>query len=91
MLGDPSSRVRSIAASYLLSAETHIAQAGAVLMASLADPVPRIREEALDLFESLGPGGVEILEELQKNDGLTEDFETEQNLDEVIEQAQLSQ
>ena len=85
LLGDPSSRVRLIAASYLLSAETDIAEAGTVLMDSLADPVPRIREQALDLFESLGPRGVEILEELKKSDGLTEDLETEQNLDEVIE------
>ena len=53
LLADPNPRVRLVAASYLLSTGSYDAEAGAVLVDALAAPVPRVREEALDLFESL--------------------------------------
>ena len=71
LVADPNSRVRLIAAGYLLSLseESYDAKAGAVLMAALGDPIPRVREEAHQVFESLGPRGAAILDELQKSDG----------------------
>jgi HEAT repeat protein len=85
LLADPNSRVRLVAASYLLSTESNDAKAGAVLVDALADPVPRVREEALDLFESLGTRGAAILEELQKFDGSNGDPESQEALDPLIE------
>ena len=54
LVADPNSRVRLIAAGSLLSAEPDDADAGAVLVEALGDPALRVREAALDLFESLG-------------------------------------
>jgi HEAT repeat protein len=85
LLADPNSRVRLVAASYLLSTESNDAKAGAVLVDALADPVPRVREEALDLFGSLGTRGAAILEELQKFDGSNGDPESQEALDPLIE------
>ena len=59
-----------IAASSLLSAESSDADAGAVLVEALGDPALRVREAAMELFESLGDGGAAILEGLKKRDGL---------------------
>ena len=78
LVADPSSRVRLIAASSLLAAESNDSNAGAVLMEALADPIPRVREAAMDLFESLGEGGTAILESLQRReeaDGASEPAE----------------
>jgi HEAT repeat protein len=77
LISDPNSSVRLIAASYLLSipGESYDVKAGAVLMAALGDPIPRVRKEAHQLFESLGPRGSTILEELQKSEG-SDEFQT---------------
>src|SRR5439155_23303299 len=65
LVADPNSRVRLIAASSLLAAESSHTQAGDVLMEALGDPALRVREAALDLFESLGTGGAAVLERLK--------------------------
>ena len=46
LVADPNSRVRLIAASSLLSAESGNTIAGAVLLEALEDPAPRVREAA---------------------------------------------
>jgi HEAT repeat protein len=66
---DPNSRIRLIAASSLLYAEPGNSKAGAALMEALGDPVPRVREAALDLLESLGSGGAVLLESLKERAG----------------------
>ena len=70
LVADPNSRVRLIAASSLLSAESNDADAGAVLVEALGDPALRVREAALDLFESLGNEGAAILEGLKERGGM---------------------
>jgi HEAT repeat protein len=62
LVADPNSRVRLIAASSLLVAEPAHILAGAVLAEALEDPVLRVREAALVLFESLGESGTLRLE-----------------------------
>jgi HEAT repeat protein len=69
LVADPNSRVRLIAASSLLSEESSDTTAGAVLVDALGDSALRVREAAMDLFESLGNGGAAILEGLQKRGG----------------------
>ena len=66
LVADPNSRVRLIAASSLLVAEPGNTLAGAVLAESLEDPVLRVREAALVLLDSLGEGGMLLLEELKE-------------------------
>jgi len=66
---DPNSRIRLIAASSLLFAEPGHSKAGAVLMEALGDPALRVREAALELLESLGTGGVALLEDLKLRAG----------------------
>ena len=46
LVADPNSRVRLIAASFLLSAESNNAKAGAVLVEALGDPALRVRKAA---------------------------------------------
>jgi HEAT repeat protein len=53
LVSDSNSRVRLIAASSLLSADSSNSSAGAVLAEALEDPVPRVREAARELVESL--------------------------------------
>jgi HEAT repeat protein len=69
LVADPNSRVRLIDASSLLSEESSDTTAGAVLVDALGDSALRVREAAMDLFESLGNGGAAILEGLQKRGG----------------------
>jgi HEAT repeat protein len=57
LVADPNSRVRLIAASSLLSAESSNSSAGAVLMDALEDPALRMRAAAHELVESLGAAG----------------------------------
>ena len=66
LVADPNSRVRLIAASSLLVADPGNALAGAVLVQSLEDPVLRVREAALVLLDSLGEGGVALLEAMKE-------------------------
>ena len=69
LVADPNSRVRLIAASSLLVAEPGNTLAGAVLVESLDDPVLRVREAALVLLDSLGAGGLALLEEQNESSG----------------------
>jgi HEAT repeat protein len=73
LVADPNSRVRLIAASFLLFAEPGHTKASAVLVEALGDPAPRIREAALELVESLGTGGEAFLEAVTQRDGLEAD------------------
>lgn len=54
LVADPNSRVRLIAASALLFADSSNIDAGAVLIESLEDPALRVRAAAHELVESLG-------------------------------------
>ena len=65
LVADPNSRVRLIAAGSLLAAEPGNTLAGAVLVEALEDPVLRVREAALVLLDSLGEGGMALLEGLK--------------------------
>ncbi|AMV37907.1 HEAT repeat domain-containing protein [Planctomyces sp. SH-PL62] len=65
---DPNARVRLTAAGALLAVEAGDSHAGAVLMEALADPTPRVREAAFDVFESLGDQGALVLEAVQKGE-----------------------
>jgi HEAT repeat protein len=85
LVADPNSRVRLIAASSLLSAESTDADAGAVLVEALGDPALRVREAALDLFESLGDEGAAILEGVKERVGIKGDPELPKALDHLIE------
>ena len=69
LVADSNSRVRLIAASYLLSQESSDTTAGAVLVDALGDPALRVRATAMEVFESLGDGGAAILEGLRERDG----------------------
>ena len=75
LVADPNSRVRLIAAGSLLAAEPGNTMAGAVLVEALEDPVLRVREAALDLLDSLGAGGMALLEELKDTDGQNQELE----------------
>ena len=69
LLADPNSRVRLIAAGSLLAAEPGHIMAGEVLVEALEDSVPRVREAALALLESLGSEGAALLDSLNHSDG----------------------
>ena len=69
LVADPNSRVRLIAAGSVLSEESSDTTAGDVLVEALGDPALRVREAAMDLFESLGNGGTAILDGLKQRDG----------------------
>jgi hypothetical protein len=69
LVADPNSRVRLIAAGSVLAEESSDSTAGDVLVDALGDPALRLREAAMDLFESLGNGGTAILEGLKQRDG----------------------
>ena len=73
LVADPNSRVRLIAARSVLIAESSDANAGAVLFEALGDPAKRIREAALDFFDSLGEKGTAILDGLRNCDGADRD------------------
>jgi HEAT repeat protein len=75
LVADPNSRVRLIAASSLLAAEPGHAQAGAVLVESLEDPVLRVREAALVVLDSLGEGGAALLAELKETTRQSQELE----------------
>ena len=81
LVEDPNSRVRLIAASCVLSEESNDANAGAILIEALGDPALRVREAAMDLFESLGNGSTAILESLRERDGTKEDRQSPKALD----------
>jgi HEAT repeat protein len=85
MVADPNSRVRLIAASFLLAAGLGNAEAGAVLVEVLSDPTPRVRKAALELVESLGPGGSEFINALKDRDGLEGEAELRGTLTRLIE------
>jgi HEAT repeat protein len=53
LVADPNSRVRLIAASSLLSADSSNSSADAVLAEALEDPAPRVRDAANELVDSL--------------------------------------
>ncbi len=72
LVADPNSRVRLIAAGSVLSEELSDTTAGDVLVDALGDSALRVREAAMDLFESLGNGGTAILESLRECDGTEE-------------------
>ncbi|MDG3002270.1 HEAT repeat domain-containing protein [Paludisphaera mucosa] len=75
LTADPNARVRLAAASSLLAEEADHAQAGAVLVDALAHPSPRVREEALEVFESLGDEGAQVLDAVQKGEAVEEKLE----------------
>jgi HEAT repeat protein len=85
LVADANARVRLIAASFLLAAGLGNAEAGAVLVGALGDPALRVRQAALELIESLGPGGAAFLEDLEQRDGLEGEPELRDALARVIE------
>lgn len=66
LTSDPNARVRLEAARALLHHEAGHASAGSVLIDAMADASPRVREEALDIFESLGDEGGAVLEAVRE-------------------------
>ena len=85
LIADPNSRIRLIAASFLLSVEPGDMKVGTVLEEALGDPAPRVRKAALELVESLGTGGAIFLEVLQQRDRLEGETELRVTLARVIE------
>jgi HEAT repeat protein len=69
LLADPNSRVRLIAAGALLAAEPGHVMAGEVLVEALEDSVPRVREAAQALLESLGSEGAAFLAGVNPSNG----------------------
>ena len=67
LVAGPNSRIRLIAASFLLAAGPGSAEAGAVLVEALRAPALRVRRAAL--VESLGTGGAAFLEGLKQRAG----------------------
>lgn len=65
LVADTNSRIRLIAASFVLSAELDNEPAGIVMAEALGDPAPRVRKAALELVESLGQAGAGFLEALR--------------------------
>ncbi len=61
LVADPNSRVRLIAASALLSAESSNPSAGAVVREALEDPALRVRAAAHALVDSLGASGAALV------------------------------
>ena len=80
LAGDANWRIRLVAANSLLAADPGDARAGAVVVAALGDPAPRVRKAALDLVESLGTNGGTFLEALTERAGL----EQEEDLRDVL-------
>ena len=54
-------------------------------MEALGDPVLRVRKAALELVESLGPGGSAFLNALKDREGLEEEAESRITLSRVID------
>jgi HEAT repeat protein len=69
LLTDPNSRVRLIAAGSLLAAEPGHMMAREVLVEALEDSVPRVREAAQALLESLGSEGAACSASLNHSNG----------------------
>jgi len=67
---DPNPRVRLAAAGALLSVDPDDAQAAAVLLDALADPAARVRETALEVFESLGEAAARALDAVLREQGV---------------------
>jgi HEAT repeat protein len=65
LVEDPNPRIRLIAAGSRLTAGSTDPNAGIVLVESLGNPAPRVRDEALCVFESLGQQGAAILDALR--------------------------
>jgi HEAT repeat protein len=85
LVADPNSRVRLVAAGFLLAAGLGGAEAGAVLVDALGDPAKRVRTAALELVESLGTGGTAFLEGLKQRDGLEGEADLRDALARLIE------
>jgi hypothetical protein len=85
LVADPNSRVRLIAASFLLAAGLGNAEADAVLVEALGDPALRVRKAALELVESLGTSGAAFLEGLKQRDGLEGEADLRDALTRLIE------
>jgi HEAT repeat protein len=73
LTADSHPRVRLTAASSLLSQEADNAAAGAALVEALTDTAPRVRDEAHEVFESLGDEGTVVLDRLLKNGAAVKD------------------
>jgi HEAT repeat protein len=89
LVADPNSRVRLIAASFLLAAGLGGAEAGAVLVEALGDPALRVRRAALELVESLGTGGAAFLEGLKQRAGLEGEADLQDALARLIERLEI--
>jgi HEAT repeat protein len=85
LLADTNPRLRLIAAGVLLEADATHAQAGAILEAALADPLPRMRRAAIDLIEALDARGTAFLELLRRQAQGEVEPELADRLDQLIE------
>lgn len=69
LTADSNARVRLEAARALLGLESANATAGTVLVDAMADPSPRVREEAMEIFEALGDGAGAVLDAVRESAG----------------------
>ncbi|WP_165250401.1 HEAT repeat domain-containing protein [Paludisphaera soli] len=74
---DPNPRVRLAAAGAILSVDPDDHQAAAVLLDALADPTTRVRETALEVFESLGEEASKALDAVLREQGVAMPTEPE--------------
>jgi HEAT repeat protein len=84
LVDDPNSRIRLIAASFLLVHDATHSRAAVVVGEALVDPVLRLRKAALELVASLGGRGVTWLDVLQQRARVEEDAALRQLLVELL-------
>jgi len=85
LVADPNSRVRLIAAGFLLGAGQDDPTSIGVLMEALSDPAIRVRKSALELIETLGERATEFLEALKRRGDLEEDEDLRISIAQLIE------
>jgi hypothetical protein len=80
LVEDANLRICLIAASWLLSVNATHAQASAVVRESLGNPTVRLRQAALALLKSLGPGAATFLDIIRSRTTLEEEPELREAL-----------
>lgn len=85
LIEDANSRIRLIAAGFLLVQDPDHAQAASVVVAALADPALRLRKVALEVIASLDPRGAAFLDSLRQQCAREEEPEVREGLARLIE------
>src|SRR5262249_46588871 len=84
LIEDPNSKVRLLAACFLLTRDTTHAKAAEILTTTLADPAVRLHTTTLELIEALGPGAAVFHEVIARRAGVEEDRAVRDRLSRIL-------